>query len=158
MSVSRFSDAPFWQGEDAMGGMAVPLVLTLALLGQAPADSPSAEAQSKERLQFLKEQAAELVLYRESSRGPLPFKEEPILRYSIPERDNGTWDGVTFLWLEGTRPVAAVALGIRKPNNAVVRELTSLTGTPLICEKAGAVAWAPQTGGLLNRPLSDSPA
>src|SRR5204862_237492 len=86
------------------------------------------------------------------------LKEEPILRYSNPERDSGTWDGATFLWLDGARPIAAICFGIRRPNNAVFREHTSFSKTPLVCRKASGIAWTPHTGGLLDRDMPDAPS
>lgn len=141
-----------------MSAELVGLSLVIAVLTQVPVEAESTEAARQERLRFIKEKTAKFVLYREASPSqPLTLKDEPVLRYSIPERDNGTWDGATFLWLEGTRPVAAICFGIRRPNNAVFREHTSFSSTPLICHKSGAIVWAPQTGGLLNRPLPDAP-
>src|SRR6266436_3886735 len=107
--------------------------LLIVALGQTPAEPSSGDAGRAERLRFLKEKAAEFSLYRDSAKEPVPLKEEPVLRYSIPERDNGTWDGAMFLWLERARPVAALSLGIRRPDNKVVAEQTSFSSTPLVC-------------------------
>src|SRR5262245_11669822 len=97
-------------------------------------------------------------MYRASSpQQALPLIDDRAFRYAIPERDNGTWDGATFLWLDGARPLAAIAVGIRRPNNAVFRELTSFSKVPLVCRKSGDIIWSPQTGGLLDRPLADAP-
>jgi hypothetical protein len=132
--------------------------LALLMLTQAPADLETTDAARQERLRFMREKAETFALYRQESPDlSLSLKEEPVLRFSNPERDGGTWDGATFLWLEGTRPVAAICFGIRHPNNAVFREQTSFSSTPLVCRKSGVIAWAPQTGGLLNRPLADAP-
>src|SRR5437773_1001301 len=132
------------------------LAIVSAVVGQLPAVSSSPDAGRQERLRFLKDKAAEFSLLRESAKEPLSLKEEPVLRYSIPERDNGTWDGATFLWLEDARPVAAISLGIRRPDDKVVFEHTSFSGTPLVCRRDGAAVWSPRTGGLLNRPIDDA--
>lgn len=116
------------------------------------------EAARQERLQFMQERAAEFTLTREGADEPLVLKTEAVVRYSNPERDEGTWDGATYLWLEGARPVAAISFGIRRPKNAVFREVTSFSQTPLTCQKGGAVVWSPQTGGLAPRSLPDAPA
>ncbi len=139
---------------------ALSLTLTTLLLAQAPpaAPAPSPEdAARQERLQSMRERAAEFTLLREGATEPLPLKAEPIVRYTNPEREGGTWDGATFLWLEGARPVAAISFGIRAPKNAVFAELTSLVQTPLVCRKGEALAWSPQTGGLAPRPFEDAP-
>jgi hypothetical protein len=132
------------------------LALLLVTMAQLPAE-PSAEGDPKDRLRFMKSKAAEFALYREMAKEPLPLKDEPVLRFSNPERDSGTLDGATFLWLERAKPVAAISFGIRRPKNAVFREHTSFSSTPLVCRKAGVDIWSPQTGGFLNRPLTDAP-
>ena len=77
---------------------------------QLPAESPAAAAERQERLQYMKDKASKFTLRRESSpEQSLKLKEEPILRFSNPERDSGTWDGATFLWLDGAQPIAAIA-------------------------------------------------
>jgi hypothetical protein len=139
--------------------MTWPLVaLVVAVLAQSPSEQEAAQSARQERLQFIKERASRFTLARDGSpQQPLKLTDDPVLRYDIPERDNGTWDGGLFLWLEGGRPVAALCVGIRRPNNAVARELTSFSATPLVCHRSGEIAWNPRTGGLLNQPLSDAP-
>jgi len=135
-------------------------IACLALtLGQTPSDGELMEAARLERLEFFKERAARFTLTRESAPPDQQLKllEDPVLRYDIPERDNGTWDGAMFLWLEETRPVAAICVGIRKPNDVVAREMSSMSASPLVCSKSGEVVWNPQTGGMLNLPLDDAP-
>jgi len=78
------------------------------------------------------------------------------VRFSNPERESGTWDGATFLWLEGTKPVAAISYGIRRPNNAVFREHTSFSATPLACRKGQMEVWQPKTGGLIGQRFADA--
>jgi len=130
------------------------LVLAVALFGQS---QPAEDVQRQERLQYMKDRAAEFSLVRESSTEPLSLKDEPIVRFSNPERESGTWDGATFLWLEGTRPVAAISYGIRRPNNAVFREHTSLSAKPLVCRKGQVDVWLPKTCGLSGQRFSDAP-
>src|SRR6185369_252908 len=127
-------------------------------LGQSR-EAPSAdEAGHQDRLRFMQEKAAKFVLSRAGSPDqPLKLKEQPVLRFSNPERDSGTWDGATFFWLEGARPVAALCFGIRRPDNSVFREHSSFSSTPLSCRNGANIAWAPQTGGLVDRPLNDAP-
>jgi len=54
---------------------------------------------------------------------------------------------------DGSRPVAAICVGIRRPNDQVVREQTSFSSKPLTCYKSGNVAWTPKNGGLLDQPF-----
>lgn len=133
----------------------VPLSLAVLVLLQTP---PAADdAARQERLAYMQEQAAGFKLFREGASEPVPLKEQSVLRYSNPERDSGTWDGGTFLWLEGERPIAALSFGIRRPKDAVFRELTSLVQTPLVCRKGDVPVWSPQTGGLPSQPFADAP-
>src|SRR5207248_5193166 len=82
--------------------------------------------------------------------------DQPVLHY-----DNATGlstDGVTFLWLSGARPVAAVSFSIRRrPANAVYRECTSLWDAPLDCRTGGMSFWSPKQGGLIRQRLRDAP-
>jgi hypothetical protein len=133
----------------------VPLTLAVLVLGQTPPEADDAARQ--ERLAYMQEQAAQFKLFREGADEPLPLKEQSVLRYSNPERDSGTWDGATFLWLEGGRPIAALSFGIRRPKDAVFRELTSFVQTPLVCRKGDAPVWSPQSGGLASRPFAEAP-
>ncbi len=83
----------------------VSAAFTLVLLGQVPADSSAAKTDLAEELRVFKEKAAELSLYRgREAKEPQPLLREPVLRYNNPERDFGTLDGATFLWLEGAAP------------------------------------------------------
>jgi hypothetical protein len=142
-----------------MSGILLAISLGPILILQLPANLTTAEDERQERLQYMKEKAAKFTLAREASpEDLLTLQGVPILRFSNPERDSGTWDGATFLWLDGTRPIAAICFGIRRPNNAVFREHTSFSRTPLICIKSNSVSWAPQSGGLLNRELSKAPS
>jgi hypothetical protein len=129
------------------------IVVAVALLAQASAE----DAQRQERLQFMKDRTAEFSIVRDPFKEPLSLRDEPIVRFNNPERESGTWDGATFLWLEGTRPVAAISYGIRRPNNAVFREHTSLSATPLVCRKGQADVWLPKSVGLSAQPFSEAP-
>jgi hypothetical protein len=121
------------------------VTLAVAILAQSPPEQETTQAARQERLQFFKERASRFTLTREASpQQLLTLTDDPVLRYDIPERDNGTWDGGLFLWLEGATPVAALCVGIRRPNNAVVRELTSFSSTPLVCRRSGEIACNPQ--------------
>ena len=134
-------------------------LLVSVALGQVPAEGPKPEPDRKEQLRFFKEKATELAVFLgPDAKSPQPLTSEPVLRYSNPEREIGSLDGATYLWLDGTRPIAAVSFSIRKLNNAAYRECTSLTSVPLQCRADETAVWSPKTGGLLARPLADTPA
>lgn len=138
----------------------VSLVLAAASLGQvAPLTEQAAEdAGRKQRQAIMKERAAELALYRGTAgKEPLTLTAEPVLRYSNAEREIGSLDGLTFLWLVGQRPVAAVSLSVRRVRNEIYRECTSLVGEPLECRSGETAVWSPKAGGLLAQPLADAP-
>jgi len=110
-----------------------------------------------EKQRFLKEKSVELSLFQASnSTKPLPLYSRPVLFYSNPVGLSS--DGATFLWLAGTRPVAAVSFSLRRPNNAVYRECTSFWSSPLDCRLGNDSVWAPKKGGLLAQRLNDAPA
>jgi hypothetical protein len=135
----------------------ITVLWALAALGQAPGDNSTDERDRDERTRFFKEKSAELSLFRlPDTKQSLPFVDRPVLRYSNPVGLSG--DGATFLWLAGTRPAAVVSFSIRRPNNAVYRECTSLWSQPLDCRQNGASIWSPKTGGLLEQRLADAPA
>jgi len=130
----------------------------LLLIGQAAAEKPT-EAERLSRLKFLKEKATEWSLYRGAGEAAaFQLTAEPVLRYANTERwELGTSDGATFLWLDGTRPVAAISTSIRRPNDLAHYECTSFNSGPLEGRLAGVPAWRPKGGGLLAQPL-EAPA
>jgi hypothetical protein len=134
------------------------LALAFTILVQSAPETPATENERQERLRFMKEKAAEFVLARDSApQKPLPLKDEPVLRFSNPERDKGVSDGAMFLWLDGHRPVAAASITIRRPDDAVHYEHTSFSNVPLNCRRDSKEVWSPQTGGLLEREVTDAP-
>jgi hypothetical protein len=128
-------------------------------LGTAAAEPSPAAEYRQEQHKFLREKAAELSLYRgDEAKDAQPLTGDAVLRYSNSERDIGSLDGATFLWLTGKRPLAAVSMSVRKLNSGVYRECTSFSVTPLMCRAGEAAVWAPKTGGLLDQTLADAPA
>jgi hypothetical protein len=135
----------------------ISLTLLIAAIGQAAVEPPIGDAIREEKQRFLKEKSVELSLFQASnSNTPLPLYSRPVLFYSNPV--GLSTDGATFLWLAGTRPVAAVSFSLRRPNNAVYRECTSLWSRPLDCRQGNDSVWAPKKGGLLAQRLNDAPA
>lgn len=121
---------------------------------------PEDTADRSERLQFLQAKVAEFELSREGDPGatvPFALTKAPVLRYSNVERLSGTTDGATFLWLEGTRPVAAVSFSIRNPDEIVVRECTSFVDQKLICQSGGKDVWTPPAGNSVAQSFPEAP-
>jgi len=134
------------------------LSLAATSLGQEAAPSPAAD-ERQEQLKFFKAQVADLGLFRGmDAKEPQPLTPDPVLRYSNSEREIGSLDGATFLWLEGARPVAAVSYSIRRLNNDGYRECTSFSPTPLVCRRGEQLVWSPKSGGLLAQKLAVAPA
>jgi hypothetical protein len=139
-----------------MGFSATSLIVIVTTLAQAPVEQPAAN-ERQDRLEFLTKLASELTLISPADKqATFALTPQPVLHY-----DNATGlstDGVTFLFLAGTRPAAAVSFSIRRtPQNAVYRECTSLWREPLDCQHNGASFWSPQRGGLLVQRLKDGP-
>ena len=107
---------------------AIHWLMVAALCGQNP---PAQEADPlpgrTEQLKLFKEKAAEVELRRGPDAPPLALTKEPVLRYSNAEREIGSLDGATFVWLEGARPVAVVSFSVRRQGNSIYRECTSLS-------------------------------
>jgi hypothetical protein len=133
------------------------LVVIVVALAQAPPEAQPNAADRQEQFRFLTQAAKDLTLLNPSDQqARFTLMDQPVLHY-----DNATGlstDGVTFLWLAGTRPVAAVSFSIRRtPRNAVYRECTSLWPAPLDCQSNGASFWSPKRGGLVAQRLKDGP-
>jgi len=133
--------------------MILPLALFVASLAPTQVVE-QAESDRQDRLQFLKQKVVDLVLSRPAGEEEFPLKAEAVLLYSNPEKETGTSDGATFLWLDGKRPVAAVSFSIRRPENRAYRQLTSFSAKPLVCGRPGTASWSPKRGGLLNQSLA----
>jgi hypothetical protein len=130
------------------------LVLAAAW-GQVEADTEAADR--KARHAHMKERAAELSLYRGPGAEKQSLSAEPVIRYSNAERDIGSLDGLTFLWLAEQRPVAAVSLSLRRVGFQVYHECTSFVAEPLECRRDATVLWAPKTGSPPAQPLAKAP-
>jgi hypothetical protein len=135
---------------------AIVAVVLASVCGQAETAPQKAERQESQ--QHMKERAAALVLQRDpADKEPFRLTAEPVLHYSNAEREIGSLDGLTYLWLAGERPVAAVSLSIRRLKYEVYHEFTSFVGQPLLCRSGDSIVWSPKTGGLLAQPIADAP-
>lgn len=135
-------------------------MLAAAAFGQVEPQLPEIPENRQEQLKFFKERAAELTLRPVlGGKEPLPLKAEPVLRYSNAEREIGSLDGATFLWLADNRPIAAVSFSIRRQSVDAYRECTTFIEEPLDLQQAGSAAWTPKTGsGALQREIPGAPS
>lgn len=138
---------------------ALTFLLLFAAVGLA-ADEPAEDGkdQRKVQLKFMQDQAEKFTISRADDDDKL-FKrtDQPVLHYANPERQRGSSDGVTYLWLDGRRPIAVSSFSIRRPDNSGVCELTSFSQTPLHCAKEGAVVWTPAAPEKLRRQFEVAP-
>jgi hypothetical protein len=139
-----------------MGAAVIVLGLCLCVLGQAEEGVREADAQV--HLSFLKEQAAALTLRRAENRdSSITMTPDPVLRYSNPLSGGQGGSGATYLWLEDTRPIAALSLSIRPADNRVYLECAALVAEPLVCLRHEAPFWSPTKMGLSRQILADAP-
>lgn len=138
-----------------------PTILLAIVLGTLAASSRADEptetqdkAERTERMAFMQRTFAEFELFTKDAERPCD-RSEGVLRYSNPVR-NFFSDGVSFLWLEGKRPVAAATISIRGRGD-VWRECTSFSHQPLRCVHEGQDAWTPKAGNLINQPFPKAP-
>lgn len=136
------------------------LVIAWALLAcvpliQAVETEPTDDAARKERLAFMKQQAAEYTVTLDStSRTRLALHDEPLLRFS--NAVSGVPDGIVVMWKEGARP-AIVAQVFQVKNGAWIHECQSLASAGLKMERDGETFWKPEKGAQAFRPLPDAP-
>lgn len=135
------------------------IVCLLAAVWFLQPEPPPNESDRSDRLRFMQARAAGFELARETDPDkPFSLHKDPILRYTNPERVPGSTDGATFVWLDGTRPVAAVSFSIRNPNEVVFYECTSFVEEKLICRNADQQSiWTPRTGGLVRQTFPEAP-
>lgn len=116
------------------------LASTVCVAQDEPPDASQEQRQSQ--LRFMREKAEEFTLERvDSEAEPLKLSEQAILRYTNPERERGSSDGVTYLWLDGKRPMAVSSFSIRRPDNSGRCEFTSFCDKPLRSEIENVEVW-----------------
>jgi hypothetical protein len=94
----------------------------------------------------------------EGDEAALKRTEAPVLRWSNPVRDFVN-DGLTFVWLEGTRPRAMVTCWARSTKaelneGEVCREFVSLSDTRLELRQGERTLWEPKSGGVVDQELA----
>ena len=123
--------------------------------------STAEEAVRKERLEFMKRQAAEYdVTLKAESPHKLTLHEDPLLRFSNPV--GGVPDGILVMWKDGARP-AIFAQVFQVKDGAWIHECQSLAAAGLTMERKGQIKWKPEKAADQFRsiegapPISDSP-
>jgi hypothetical protein len=140
---------------DAYPAMLVSLVLTGLVIGQDR--EPASEDARRERLAAMTA-VVDAVELQTTGTPPktLTRSERPILRYTNPVT-SAFGEGATFLWMEGTRPLAAVSPSCRD-EGTVYWELTSLSDAPLTLLRDGQPVWQPKSASFPARLLPEAPA
>jgi hypothetical protein len=117
----------------------------------------------RQRMELLESRTRELELrWDEKDSPPLARGKSPILRWSNPVRQFVN-DGLTFLWLEGKRPVAVVSCWARSAEadlrkGELWHEFVSLSGKPLVLSRENQIIWSPRGAMRTDQPLSNASA
>src|SRR5687768_16597116 len=116
----------------------------------------------QQRMELLESRTAELDLrFSDKDAEPLSRGKSPILRWSNPVRQFVN-DGITCLWLEGSRPVAVVTCWARSmeedlKKGELLHEFVSLSARPLVMRRGNQVIWSPRAATVADQPLSGAP-
>jgi hypothetical protein len=139
-------------------------IVSLLLSSLGRSEEPAQEdALRRKRGEFLTAQIAEFDLrLDEEGAKPLARTKTPVSRWSNPVREFVN-DGLTYLWLDGNRPVAMISCWVRGTDprlrsGELWRGFVSLSGKPMTLRRGNQVLWSPRTRSLLDQPLMDAPA
>lgn len=136
-------------------GTAIYAALWVGALAAAEDSSGNSEAERKERLELMKEQAGEYTAVLDSSRPvTLDLHEEPLLRFSNPV--GGVPDGIVVMWKEGVRP-AIFAQVFQIKSGDWLHECQSIASTGLTMQAGDMVRWRPKASEGEFRPLAGAP-
>jgi hypothetical protein len=114
------------------------------------------DAERKERLELMKQQAAEYsVTLNADTPSKLALHEEPILRFSNPV--GGVPDGIVVMWKDGARP-AIFAQVFQIKSGEWLHECQSIAVAGLTMQLGDTTRWQPKAGASEFRPLADAPA
>src|SRR5205823_11325706 len=117
--------------------------------GEGKDDKPTVQ---KERLAATKRMAARYeIAAGKDGETKLQLTEEPVLRWSNPERNNG--DGCLYLFTDRGRPQVALTIYLTEDRKAWNHEFQSLAERPLVAKKGQAVAWSPDEAGVEFKPV-----
>jgi hypothetical protein len=120
-------------------------------------DPPATDvAERKERLEFMKRQAAEYtVTLNADTPVKLALHDEPLLRFSNPV--GGVPDGIVVMWKDGPRP-AIFAQVFQIKSGTWIHECQSMAPVGLTMQSGDVVRWQPKSGSDEFHPLADAPA
>jgi hypothetical protein len=111
----------------------------------------------KERLAAMQRMASQYeVTAGKEGKPKLQLTEEPVLRWSNPERRNN--DGCLYLFTDKGRPQAALTIYLTEDGQAWNHEFQSLAEHELVAKKGRATAWAPDQPGIEFKPIPAAPA
>jgi hypothetical protein len=130
----------------------------LLAAGPAPADGKDDKSSvQKERLAAMKRMASRYeIVAGKDGETKLRLTEEPVLRWSNPERNSG--DGCLYLFTDKGRPQAALTIYLTEDRKAWNHEFQSLAEQSLVAKKGQAVAWEPDQSGVKFEPAPGAPA
>ena len=129
-------------------------LLPLVALADEPAGKEDAER--KERLEFMKQQAAAYeITLSDSKSTKLTLHDEPLLRFSNPV--GGVPDGIVVMWKDGHRP-AIFAQVFQTKGGLWVHECQSLATAGLAMRRGEEAKWKPEKSADDFRPLKNAPA
>src|SRR5262245_48351055 len=133
--------------------VATVLMLGLVALGD---DTTSKDAEAKERLEVMKQQASAYeVILKTSPPTKLDLHSEPLLRFSNPV--GGVPDGIVVMWKEGNRP-AIFAQVFQTKEGLWVHECQSLASAELTMKLGTATKWSPDMAAADFRQVAGAPA
>lgn len=131
------------------------LTIAMLLMGQVETQAASeekivfAELPADERLERLKQEAAEYEIYGGSGDKKLELVE-PVLRFN--DNITGVVDAVQLLWLNDGRPEATASFWRRK-DGLIAHEFQSLSESRLLAKRDGKTMWQPRTPGVQPKPI-----
>jgi hypothetical protein len=138
-------------------------VASLALVELATAADPAEEAVRHQRFKFLEARTAEFELQTDKSDSQLLERgKSPILRWSNPVREFVN-DGLTYLWLDGQRPLAVGSCWCRSTEadlrtGELKYEFSTLTDERMSLRRGQTVVWTPKPEGVVHQPLAEAQA
>jgi hypothetical protein len=120
------------------------------------AQDPTTETEErKERLELMKQQAAEYTVVLDGKPSTtLRLHEEPLLRFSNPV--GGVPDGIVVMWKDGQRP-AIFAQVFQTKGGLWVHECQSLAASGLTMRRGDVTRWKPEKSADEFQPLVDAP-
>jgi hypothetical protein len=133
------------------------LSLTLALIGQVPAqDESTFAAEAPARLITMKKSVSEYdIRLVDGPDSPFKLLTDPVLRFTNPV--GRSRDGTVFLWVDSKGKPFAVAQASLNRRGLWVHEFSSLSPGPLVAKSSKGTVWKPGQRGVEFKPVPDAP-